>query len=121
MGDYIKGRTDTFMFFTAKQVLDKQDWMTFKKILNGSYYWSFMNPYDEHKGLLDPQYLRLESKSILPTNLNNDTLVYHVNYVAIPMQGSFSEAYQFLARKSILPQKLGIQSFEIDERLFPNH
>lgn len=103
-------KIDTVGCFHFEQKLDKKDWVTFRSLLNGSYYWAFQDVIKSN-GFIDGGSLKLESMSILPGFMSEDELCYHENFIASPIRGSFTEAFQFLEKKSLLARKLGTFSF----------
>lgn len=104
--DYFKQHGDSLVVFTSTQSINKEEWLAFRQIIDGSYYWTFKDPM-AHDMILDGDGLVLQSKSYWPRHYEHgDTLPYHYNSVHCPLKGSYTNAYDYLAKRSRLFQKL---------------
>lgn len=96
--------------YTSTQPISEKDWTTFRKIINGSYYWTFDDPMPDD-GILDGEVLSLDSKSRWPRHwigkYHIDSLRYHYNSIHCPFKGNYTDAYHFLYQKSMLLQRFG--------------
>ena len=95
-----QGSTDSFRVFSSEQLLNENEWRTFREKLAKGNYWTYTDPVP-NEDILDGGLL-LQSKSVWPHYANHDTLTVHINFWSDPEGSFFGAAYHYLAGKSVL-------------------
>lgn len=94
-----------------EQKITEQDWLQFRKILNGSYYWNFPSVMKDNRGT-DGETLALESRCVLPIELSADTMSYYSTTTRATMPGSYTDACSYLMKISVVGRQLPKDALE---------
>lgn len=97
-GKKINIQRDTIIDAEIQEV-EASFWQSFKKELDGSYYWALTNPCPKGNGVTDGYVLYLESMSFI---CKQNVLTYHEVEIHEPNNGSFRDACQLLLDKSTM-------------------